>query len=103
MICDVRVQVLAHHLQRVLELDEPAQRQVLGLDGHDDPGRRDERVDRQQAERRRGVDQDVVVARLDRLERLLQRPLAPDLGRQRHVGAGEVDRCDGDVDLARAR
>src|SRR5581483_10981695 len=76
---DLRVEVLAHHLERVLELDEPAQREVLGLDRHDHPGCRDERVDRQQAERRRSVDQDVVVAAADGLERFLQRTLAPDL------------------------
>ena len=100
MIDDLRVQVLAHHLQRVLELDEPAQREVLGLDRHDHAGRGDERVDRQQAERRRRVDQDVVVALRDVRERLLQRALAADLARERHVGAGQVDRRDGDVDLA---
>src|SRR6185437_9602469 len=32
---DVRVEVLADHRQRVLELDEPAQREVLALDGDD--------------------------------------------------------------------
>src|SRR3954468_12921565 len=52
---DNGVQVLAHHLERVLQLDEPAQREVLGLH-RDDHARRDgERVDRQQAERRRRV------------------------------------------------
>ena len=103
MISTLRVQVLAHHRERVLELHEAAQREVLGLHRHDHAGRRDERVDRQQAERRRRVDEDVVVAVLDRRERLLERALAADLARQRHVGAGEVDRGDGDVDLAAAR
>ena len=101
MIDDVRVEVLPHHLQRVLELDEAAQRQVLGLHRHDHAGRGRERVDRQQAERRRRVDEDVVVAILDRRQRLLERALAADLARQRQLGAGEVDRRDGDVDLAR--
>ncbi len=101
MISTLRVEVLAHHRQRVLELDEAAQREVLGLHRHDHARRRDERVDRQQPERRRRVDQDVVVVVLDRRERLLERALAADLARQRHVGAGEVDRRDGDVDLAR--
>src|SRR5947209_1348478 len=45
---DVRVEVLADHRQRVLELDEAAQREVLALDGDDDALGRDERVDRQQ-------------------------------------------------------
>src|SRR6266567_8294928 len=73
---DLRVQVLAHHRQRVLELNEAAQREVLGLHRHDHAGSRDERVDGQQAERRRSVDEDVVVALLDVDERLLQRALA---------------------------
>ena len=89
---DARVQVLAHHRERVLELHEPAQRQVLGLHRDDHAGRRDERVDRQQPERRRRIDQDVVVAILDRSQRLFERALAADLARQRHVGAGKVDR-----------
>src|SRR3954451_7107493 len=76
---DLGVQVLPDHLQRVLELYEPAQRQVLRLDGHDHAGRSDEGVDRQQAQRGWRVDQDVVVAAADRLDRLLDRALAPDL------------------------
>ena len=37
MISTLRVEVVAHHLQRVLELHEAAQRQVLGLHRHDHP------------------------------------------------------------------
>src|SRR4051794_14410553 len=62
---DLRVQVLAHHRERVLELHETAQGEVLGLHGNDDPRRRDEGVDRQQPERRRRVDEDEVVAVTD--------------------------------------
>ena len=103
MISTVRVQVLPHHLQRVLELDETAQRQVLGLHRHDHAGRGDERVDRQQAERRRRVDQDVVVAILDRRRAPSGARARGRSGSTAPVGAGEVDRRDGDVDLARAR
>src|SRR5437588_6164902 len=67
---DVRVEVLPDHAQRVLELHEPAPREVLALDGDDHGARGDERVDRQEAERRRRVDQDEVVAALDRDEAL---------------------------------
>src|SRR6478735_176927 len=96
---DARVQVLAHHRERVLELHESAQREVLGLHRDDDAGGGDERVDGQQPERRGRVDEDVVVAAENRRERLLERALPADLARQRHVGACEVDRRDGDVGL----
>ena len=67
--------------------------------GHDHAGRRDERVDRQQAERRRRVDEHEVVgvAHLD--ERLLERALASDQRAERELRAGEVDRRDREVDL----
>src|SRR6476646_12068801 len=71
-----RVQVLTNHRQRVLELDEPAERQVLALNRDDDAVRGDERVYRQQPERRRRIDENVVVLRLDADERLLERALA---------------------------
>src|SRR6266545_5489349 len=96
---DVRVQGLAAHRQRVLELDEPAQREVLALHRDDHVVGRNERVDRQQAERRRRVDEDVVVVLLDRGQRLLEGALAADHARERELGPGEVDRRDGEVDL----
>src|SRR3954447_2006466 len=96
---DLRVQVLADHRKCVFELDESAQREVLALHRDDHAVRRDECVDRQQAERRRRVDQDVVVRVPDGRERLLQRALAADHAGQRELGAGEVDRRDRDVDL----
>src|SRR5438876_2134641 len=55
---DERVEVLADHRERVLELHEPAQRQVLALHGDDDAVGGDERVHGQQPERRRRVDED---------------------------------------------
>ena len=97
--CTLRIEVLAHHRERVLELHEPAQRQVLALHRHDHAVGRDERVDRQQAERGRRVDEDVVVAVAHLDERLLERALAADQRGERELGAGEVDRRDGDVDL----
>src|SRR3954452_20054734 len=98
---DVRVEVLADHRERVLELDEPAQREVLALDGDDHAVCGDERVDRQQAERRRRVDEDPVVALPHGQDRLLERPLPPDHGGEGELGTGEVDRGDGDVELVR--
>ena len=80
----------------------PAHRQILALHGDDHLVRGRQRVDRQQPEARRRVDEDEVVVLVDRLERLLQRALAADLRRHRDLGAGEVDRGAGDVDLALA-
>ncbi len=69
---DSRVQVLPHHRERVLELHEAAQSEVLALHGHDHARGRDERIDRQQTERRRRVDQDEVVLVTNLEQRLLE-------------------------------
>ena len=97
---DVGVEVLADHLQRVLELDQPAHREILALHGDDHLVGRRQGVDRQQPEARRRVDADEVVVLLDRLEGALERALAADHRAHRDLGAGEVDRGAGDVDLA---
>ena len=68
--------------------------------GHDDAVGGRQGVDRQQAQRWRRVDEDVVVAVLDLHERFFQRALAPDGRRQRQLGARQVDARRGDVDLA---
>src|SRR3954469_7428628 len=96
---DAGVEVLPDHRERVLKLDEAAHREVLALDRDDHLVRGGERVHGQQPEAGRRVDADEVVVLPDRLEALLQRALAPDLGAHRDLGAGEVDRGDGDVDL----
>ena len=96
---DARVEVLTDDLQGVVELDEPAEREVLGLHRHDHLVRGGECVDRQQAEARRRVDQDVVVVVLDGGDRLLEHPLAADHAAERELGAGQVDARDGDVAL----
>ena len=94
------IEVLLDHLQRVLELDQSTHRQILALDGDDHLVRRGQRVDRQQPEAGRRVDADEVVVAGDFFQRLLQRALAADLGAHRDLGPGQVDRGDGDVDLA---
>src|SRR5436190_6068692 len=48
---DGRIEVLADHRERVLELDEAAQREVFALHRDDHAVRGDERVDRQEPER----------------------------------------------------
>ena len=50
-------------------------------------------------ERRRRVDEDVVVAAPHGQQRLLKSALTADHAGQRELGAGKVDRRDGDVDL----
>jgi len=97
---DVRIEVLLDHLQGSLELYEAAHREVLALDRHDHLVGGGERIDGQQAEARRRVDADVVVVAVDLAEGLLERALAADLGAHGDLGAGQVDRGDGDVDLA---
>ena len=98
----VGIEVLADHRERVLELDQTAHRQIFALDGDDHLVRGGQRVDRQQPEARRRVDADEVVVLFYLLQRLLKRALSPDHRRHRDLGAGEVDRRAGDVDLARA-
>ena len=93
------VEVLAHHRERVLELHEAAQREVLALHRHDHAVRGHECVDREQTERRRRVDEDVVVAVAHLDERLVERALATDERGQGELGPGQVDRRDGDVHL----
>src|SRR3954469_23252229 len=97
---DAGVEVLPDHLKGVLKLDQAAHGEVLALDRDDDLVRGGEGVDGQQPEARRRVDADEVVVVLDRVERLLQGALTADLGAHRDLGAGQIDRGDGDVDLA---
>ncbi len=101
-IVDVGIQVLANHLQRVLELDQPTHRQILALHGDDHLVGGRQGVDREQSEARRRVDADEVVVVGDLGQRLLQRALAADHRGHRDLRAGEVDRGAGDVDLALA-
>ena len=55
------VEVLADHGEGVLELDQPAHRQILALHGDDHLVGRRQGVDREQSEARRRVDADEVV------------------------------------------
>src|SRR5918994_1605412 len=96
---DVGIEVLPDHGERALQLDEAAEREVLALHGNDHTLGRDERVDRQQPERGRCVDDDEVVPLLDRSERLLERPFPPDHARQRELGSRQVDRRNGEMNL----
>ena len=74
------------------ELRESFERVELGLHRNDAVVRGGQRVDRQQSERRRRIDQHEVVARRDRRERLTQARFARERGDELDVGAGEIDR-----------
>ena len=65
--------------------------------------RRDESVDRQQAEVRRAVDEDVVVGRDLALERVAQDLLPPERGEQLALGARKIDVRRRDVDARALR
>ena len=63
----VRIQVLADHGEGVLELEEPAHREILALHGDDHLVGRGQRVHRQESQRRRRIDADEVVITANRL------------------------------------
>ena len=85
-----RVQLAADHPQRVEELDQPLERQVLGLDRHDHPVGGDQRVDADRAERGRAVEDGDREALADRAEAVAQARLGALEPRQLDRGAGEV-------------
>ena len=87
-------------LQRLLD---SLQGEVLRLGREHRVGGGDERVDRQQPERRRAVDQDHVVAALDVAQGVAHRHLAADLAGEHQLGLGEpeVRRDHGAVDRRR--
>jgi hypothetical protein len=94
-----RVEIVTDHGQGVLELHQPAQREVLALHRDDHAVRGREGVDRQEPERGRRVDKDVVVAVAGRQQPLLEGALAADHAGEGELGARQVDRRDGEIDL----
>ena len=89
------VQVGLDHLDAAEQLGQPLEGVVLALDRDEHLASPDQRVQRQQAERRRAVDEDVVEI-LGAVEQTGERPLQPvltrHLRRQFEVGPGEVNR-----------
>jgi hypothetical protein len=92
-----RVEVGAHEVDVAQQLAEALQRVVLALDRDQHLVRRDERVDRQQPERRRAVDEHVIHVELVERRRRegLPQPVLPG----HH--ADELDLCAGQVDGGR--
>ena len=85
------VQVRLDQLDVVEQLAQPFQRVVLALDRDEHLVAGDERVDREQAERRRAVDEDVVDLPAVRGDGPAQPVLAGDDRDELDLGAGEVD------------
>src|SRR2546430_6421264 len=96
------IQTGLHRLDDLEKCCDTLERVVLRLHGNDHAGRRDERVQREQAERRRAIDEDVVVP-VHHIARELvaQRHLAADRVEELDLGGRELEgrRCD--VDLLR--
>ena len=94
-----RVQVLLDQVDVAQELTESFERVVLALDRHQDLGGRRQGVDRQQPERGRAVDEDVVVV----VEHLVDGSLEPQLAAERRhqldLGAGQVEAGRGHEEL----
>ena len=89
----VRIEELSDFVDRLTELDDAVKFEVAGGDGHDDPIGGRQRVEREPRERRRAIDDDVIVVRHDRRERLLEARLAVILG------GGELDIRVGEEDV----
>ena len=88
----MRVEVRLDHLDVVHQLRHALQGVVLALDGDQHLGRGNERVDRQQAQRRRAVDEHVVeVGALEFGQRVAQPVLAGHHADEFDLGAGQVD------------
>ena len=85
-----RVELGANQAERVEELDEPLEREVLGLDGNDHAVGGGEGVDRHRPQRRRAVEQRQLEALAHGPERVAQ----PALGA---LDPGQLDRGAGEV------
>ena len=85
------VEAVARELDHLHRLLDALQREVLGLGGHERAVGGDQRVDRQQPERGRAVDQDQLVAPGDLGQRAAQGQLAAHLRAQHQLGLGEAE------------
>ena len=86
----VGVQRGADAAQRRDEIGEPLEREVFAVERNQHGVGGDERVEREQAERRRRVDEDVVEAVAQRLEEMAQAPLAIGQRDELDFRAGEI-------------
>src|SRR5438132_3591051 len=94
---ELRVQARLHGLDDLEERRHALQRVVLGLHRDDHSVRAHERVQREESERGRAIDEDVVIALDDVLGELVaERHLAADRAEELDLGGGQLDvrRCD---------
>ena len=89
---ELGMEMVADQVHRREELRQALERVVLALDRDEDRVRGRQRVDREQAERRRAVDEDPVPGVGLGPDRAGQPALAPLHVRELHLGAGELDR-----------
>ena len=87
-----RVELAADQRERVEQLRESLEREVLRLHGHDDLVCRDQCVDGQRAERRRAIEEREQVALADVAKTLAQDRLRARDARELDVGPGQVRR-----------
>ena len=85
-----RIERRAHAAHRADEIGEPFEREVLAVQRNQHGVGGDERVERQQAERRRAVDEDVVVVVAHRREQRAQPLFAPGKRDQLDFRAGQL-------------
>src|SRR6266850_3176914 len=99
---EVWIQTGLHRLDDLEKCCDTLKCVVLRLHGDDHAGRRDERVQREQAERRRAIDEHVVVPVDDIARELVaQGHLAADRVEELDLGGRELERRWRDVDLLR--
>ena len=94
---ELRVEAVARKLEHLNRLLDALQCEVLGLGGDQRMVRGDKRVDRQQAQRRRAVDQDDLVVPTGLRERSLERHLAAHLAAQHQLRLGKAQVGGDDV------
>jgi hypothetical protein len=87
-----RVEVVADEIDRREQLAQALQRVVLALDRNEHAVGRGERVDGEQSDRGRAVEQDVVISVAYLSQRTLEAPLSLIQADQLDFGSGEV-RC----------
>ena len=98
-----RVQVIADEVDGRDELAEALERVVLALERHEHRVRRRQRIHREQAERGRAVDEDVVVRIGDRRQEPGEAPLALGDPGKLHLGPGEGDRRGDEMEARDSR
>ena len=100
---ELRVEPVAHEVDGFEQTRETLERVVLALQGHDDVVRGRERIQREQPERRRTVDQDDLVGITQIGERVLESPLAVWLGDELDLGPIEIPARGNEVQVAEFR